>query len=69
MSKKRWSVSEVEILIDNYANSTIKELIELLPGRDADSINSKIKRLKKDGLITSDKCKEAINRAYRQRSK
>ncbi len=64
---KKWKFSEEKILIDNYPNSTIKELVVLLPGRDQNNINMKIKRLKKQNRLTEAKTEEAINRAYRQR--
>ncbi len=66
--KKGWRFSEERILMDNYNTKTILELEELLPGRKADSINSKIKRLKKANKIIEGKTKDAIKRAYKQRS-
>jgi hypothetical protein len=65
--KKGWRFSEEKILIDNYNHKTIIELQELLPGRDADSINSKIKRLKSSGKIVGNRTEEAKKRAYEQR--
>lgn len=65
--KKGWKFSEEKILIDNYNTSTILELEGLLPGRDADSINSKIKRLKSAGKIVGGKTEETRKRAYEQR--
>ena len=65
--KKGWKFSEEKILIDNYNYKTIIELQELLPGRDADSINSKIKRLKSSGKIVGNRTEEAKKRAYEQR--
>lgn len=64
---KKWKFSEEKIIIDNYAITTIKELLELLPERDQNSVNMKIKRLKKQNRLTEVKSEEAINRAYRQR--
>lgn len=64
---KKWKFSEEKIIIDNYSSSTIKELIELLPGRDQNNINMKIKRLKKQNRLTDIKSDDAINRAYKQR--
>lgn len=64
---KRWKFSEEKILIDNYSTSTIKELIELLPGRDQNNINMKIKRLKKQNRLTETKSDDARSRAYKQR--
>ena len=65
--RKKWSYSEERILVDNYADKTIKEFLELLPTRDADSINCKIKRLKAAGKIVGGKTDETIDRAYKQR--
>jgi hypothetical protein len=65
--KKEWRFSEEKILIDNYNEKTILELQELLPGRDADSINSKIKRLKTSGKIVGSRTEETKKRAYEQR--
>ena len=64
---KKWKFSEERILILNYASSTIKELIALLPGRDQNNINMKIKRLKKQNRLTDVKLSETITRAYKQR--
>lgn len=64
---KKWKFSEEKILIDNYSSNTIKELIELLPGRDQNNINMKIKRLKKQNRLTDTKSDDAIDRAYKQR--
>lgn len=65
--KKGWTYTEERILIDNYAIKTIRELEGMLPGREADSINCKIKRLKAAGKIKENKENEAIQRAYQQR--
>jgi len=68
MARRRgWSYTEERLLISNYNNMTIKELEELLPGRQADSINCKIKRLKELGKILEGKKEEVIDRAYKQR--
>ena len=64
---KKWKFSEEKILIDNYSSSTIKELMVLLPGRDGNHINMKIKRLKKQNRLTVIKSEEAVKRAYKQR--
>lgn len=70
MAKRRnWTHSEKKILIDNYEKTTIKELLGLLPGRNADMINAQIKRLKKAGKINTVKTEEAVQRAYNQRTK
>ena len=68
MAAKRWKFSEEKILIDNYSSKTIYELMELLPTRDQDSINCKIKRLKKQSRIDFTKSKEAVARSYKQRT-
>lgn len=65
--KRGWTYSEEKILLDNYHTCTIKELEELLPKRNAESINSKIKRLKYAGKIVEGKSEEARERAYKQR--
>lgn len=65
--RKKWKFSEEKILIDNYANKTIKELIELLPGRDQNNINMKIKRMKNQNKLIGGKSDDAKDRAYRQR--
>ncbi len=65
--KRGWKFSEEKILIENYNEKTILELEELLIVRDADSINSKIKRLKAAGKIVGGKTEKTRNRAYRQR--
>jgi len=65
--KKRWAYSEEKILIDKYSTTTIKELIIMFPGRDEDSINSKVKRLKAKGKIVGGKTEETIQRSYDQR--
>jgi len=68
MARKGWSYSEERLLIENYQVMTIKELEELLPRRNSDMINAKIKRLKATGKIAKGKTEEAIKRAYEQRS-
>jgi len=65
--RRRWTHTEKKKLAENYETSTIKELISLLPGRNADMINAQIKRLKKAKKIDGSKTKEAIQRAYYQR--
>jgi chromosome segregation and condensation protein ScpB len=66
---KRWTMLEEELLAENYQAMTIKELMELLPGKSQDSINAKIKRLKKKEKIDGSKTRDVIDRAYRQRRK
>jgi hypothetical protein len=67
--KKPWGHSEKKILMDNYYDKTIKELLDLLPGRSEDSVNTQIKRLKAAGKISGEKSEAAIKRAYEQRGK
>lgn len=69
MPRRGWRYSEEKILIDNYETKTIKELEAMLPERNADMINAKIKRLKATGRIASNKDEEAVQRAYEQRGK
>jgi hypothetical protein len=64
---RQWTFSEEQILIDNYENSTIFELIAKLPGRDADSINCKIKRMRKQNKILTHKTPETVARAYKEK--
>lgn len=65
--RKNWLHSEKKVLIENYETATIKELMEMLPGRNADMINAQIKRLKKIGKIEGSKTEEAVQRALEQR--
>ena len=67
--RKRWYSKDEKILIDNYADKTIQELLIMLPGRSQESINNKIKRLKAAGKIKGGKDEEAVQRSYEQRSK
>lgn len=68
MARRRtWTYTEKQTLIENYEIKTIKELLELLPGRNADMINAQIKRLKKARKIEGSKADEAVQRAYEQR--
>ena len=67
MARKGWSYSEEKLLIDNYEIMTIKELEDVLPRRNADMINAKIKRLKSSGKLNEGKTDEAVKRAYQQR--
>lgn len=67
--RKEWNYTEEKILLDNYHTKTIKELEELLPNRNSEMINMKIKRLKAIGKIKEGKSDEAIKRAYEQRNK
>jgi len=67
MARRGWSYTEERLLVERYNDMTIKELEELLPRRNADMINAKIKRLKATGKIKEGKNEEAIQRAYEQR--
>jgi hypothetical protein len=69
MRKRRWLHSEINTLIENYDQCSIKELMVKLPGRNQESINNQIKRLKLAGKISGDKDEEALRRAYEQRGK
>ena len=74
MRRRGWHIKEEEFLIKHYIDLTIKELkkeLENLSGRkrSADSINSKIKRLKFEGRIEGHKDNEAVNRSLIQRRK
>lgn len=64
-----WGYSEEKALIENYGVLTIKELEQMFPNRSRESINNKIKRLKRSGKIKEGKDKETIKRAYIQRGK
>lgn len=67
VKRRNWTYTEEKILVNNYKDKTIKELIKLLPKRDALSINCKIHRLKEADKIDSNKNKETVQRAYYQR--
>lgn len=67
VNNRGWSYSEEKLLIDNFKDKTIKELMELFPGRTQLSINNKIKRLKALNKIVDKKDQEVISRAYAQR--
>lgn len=70
MSKfKSWGYTEKKLLLNNYDKLTIKELEELFPSRSRESINNKIKRLKRAGKIKDGKEKDTIKRSYLQRGK
>ncbi len=64
---KNWSYSEQKLLIEKYNKLTIKELEDLFPKRSRESINNKIKRLKRSGVIKEGKDSETIQRSYKQR--
>jgi len=68
MARRRtWKYTEKQILIENYETKTIKELMDMIPGRTADMINAQIKRLKAANKIEGGKTEEAVQRAYEQR--
>ncbi len=69
MARKLWSFSEKRILEDYYSTSTIKELEEMLPGRDFDSINAAVRRLKSHGKIKGGRTSDTRDRSYRQRGR
>jgi len=66
---KSWGYSEKRILIENYEKLTIKELEKLFPNRSRESINNKIKRLKREGEIQDNKDNKTVRRSYEQRGK
>ena len=65
--RRGWSYTEEKLLIENYHGKTIKELEEMFPSRPRESINNKIKRLKKAGKIRGGKTENTIHRSYVQR--
>ncbi len=68
MARRRtWTYTEKQIIIENYETKTIKELLDLLPGRNADMINAQIKRLKKARKLEGGKTEDTVKRAYEQR--
>ena len=67
--RNRWLYSEIAILVNNYHDKTIKELEDLLPKRNADMINMKIKRLKAAGKIKGGKTEDTKQRSYDQRDR
>ncbi len=67
MKQKTWRFTEEKILIDNYETCTIRELELLLPGRNNESINAKIKRMKRNGKLAGNRDEDARSRAFAQR--
>lgn len=65
--RRTWTYTEKQILINSYKTRTIKELMDMLPGRTLDMINAQIKRLKAANKIEGTKTEEAVQRAYEQR--
>ena len=66
---RQWTFTEEKILIDNYSINTVFELMEKLPGRDEDSINCKIKRMRKQNKILTHKTPETVSRAHKEKLK
>lgn len=69
MKRKSWTFSEEKLLMENYESKTIKELIVMFKGRTPESINNKIKRLKKAGKLAGGKTDTTKQRSYIQRGK
>ena len=69
MQRRGWKFSEEKVLIANYEKKTIRELEAMLPGRNADMINAKIKRLKAMGRLDKGKDDDTVQRAYQQRGR
>lgn len=69
MRKRRWLQSEINTLVEFYDTCTVKELMTKIPGRNQESINNQIKRLKLNRKIAGSKEEEALKRAYEQRGK
>lgn len=67
MKRKSWTYTEEKKLMESYKSKTIKELMVMFPGRSAESINNKIKRLKKTGKLAGGKTEETKKRSYDQR--
>ena len=49
MKKRPWTVKEKQILKNNYGVLPLKDLIELLPGRNENSIYKQVSYLRKRG--------------------
>lgn len=67
--RKTWTFTEEKILIDNAEFCTIFELMDLLPGRDRDAINCKIKRMRKQNKLLTYKTPETVSRAHKEKPK
>lgn len=61
-----WKRSEIEVIINNYADKTTKELADMLPGRSEKAINRKIEKLR-DANKVGHRTDETVKRAYYQR--
>jgi len=66
---KSWGYSEEKILMEKCNKLTIKELEQIFPNRSRESINNKIKRLKRAGKLKDGKNENTIKRSYNQRGK
>jgi len=66
---KRWAAFEESLLAQYYRTKTTKELMSLLVGKSRDSINAKIRRMKKKNKVGSRRNKSTIKRAYLQRKR
>jgi len=69
LTRNRWKKIEVNALVILYPDFTIKELMQVFKGKTEESINTKISRLKKEGLIARNKESETRTRAMVQRRK
>ena len=67
MPRKGWRRDEEQFLLDNYDSMTILELKKALKGRSSDSINAKIKRLKREGRLSGQKTDDTVTRSLKQR--
>ncbi len=64
---KVWRKYEVARLLKNYHNKTIFELMDMFPGRTQEAINNKVKRLRREGILSGHKYEDARLKAYKQR--
>lgn len=69
MRRRPWTYSEEKALLENYETKTIKELMVMFKGRTSESINNKIKRLKRVGKLAGGKTDITKQRSYNQRGK
>ena len=65
---KAWEDFEDEVLAENYAAMTTKELFALLPHRSKKGIERRIEALRKMGKIAY-RDEETVDRAYRNRKR
>jgi hypothetical protein len=66
--RNTWTEEEIDRLIRAYPVLTIKELRMLFPWYNANMINSKIRRLKNQGLIDQNKNSHTKEVALKQRT-